>query len=406
MSQAKALYITNLGLLDNLAKTQILPYLDGLSRKGVSIHILSFEKKEHLEDNGQVGRIKKMLEASRIDWDYLVYHRRWGNVLDVLGGLVKSFRIVKKERVSILHARASIPILIAWPVAKILRRKVIYDRRGTMAGDFVDDVNRVNIFSISIFSFILKTIEKFIIRHSDATIVLSEKALALLKKDKYLSGAETVFESIPCCTDVSRFRGSKVERDAVPDLDGKFVMSYLGSLGTCYLLKEMAQFYKILKRKKSDSVFLIISHTDKGYIEGVLKEEGLEAKVDYMIRSLSPEEVPGYLLYSKCAIMFIKPVECKIGSSPTKFGESLAAGIPCIVNKGIGDTEEIIRRERVGVVVENFDAASYERAVSSILSLLEEEGLADRCVKAACDFFSLDLGIERYANIYERLNAI
>ena len=193
---------------------------------------------------------------------------------------------------------------------------------------------------------------------------------------------------------------------AMSGLNGKFVMSYLGSLGTCYLLKEMAQFYKVLKRKKGDSIFLIISHTDKRYIEGVLKGEGLEAKVDYMIIGLSPEEVPGYLLHSKCAIMFIKPVECKIGSSPTKFGESLAAGIPAIVNKGIGDTEDIIRRERVGVVVENFDADSYERAVSNILSLLEEEGLRDRCIKTANDFFSLDLGIERYMKIYKRLNEI
>ena len=45
----KALYITNLGLLDNLSQTQILPYLFGLAGKGINITILSFEKRKYLE---------------------------------------------------------------------------------------------------------------------------------------------------------------------------------------------------------------------------------------------------------------------------------------------------------------------------------------------------------------------
>jgi glycosyltransferase involved in cell wall biosynthesis len=403
MSAGKTLYITNLGLLDNLARTQVLPYLEGLVKNGLGIEILSFEKKDNLKDAAAVSRMKERLRSSGIGWSYLRYHRRWGNIVDVLAGIARGYRIVKKNAVSMLHARASIPILIAWPIAKLLRRRVIYDRRGTMVGDFVDDVNIRNVFSVGILSRALDAFEKFIMRHSDAVIVLSDRALDLLKNDPDMSGRGVITEAIPCCVDLSRFSGAPPASPGNPALKDKYTMCYLGSLGTCYLLKEMASFFKALKKRKANAFFLIISHTDKVYIEDTMEKEALIYGIDYAVMGLEPDEVGQYLSQTKFGIMFIKPVECKIGSSPTKFAESLAAGIPVIVNKGIGDTEDIIRERRIGVVVEGFDTGSYEKAVAQILGLLDTEGLRDRCVETASKYFSLDLGIGRYLNVYKKI---
>jgi glycosyltransferase involved in cell wall biosynthesis len=272
-----------------------------------------------------------------------------------------------------------------------------------MAGDFVDDVNVKNMFSIGIFSFILNKIEAFIIRRSDATIVLSKKALAGLKNDKYLGDSGSLFEHIPCCVDISKFKNGNAGRDAPVNLEGRFVVSYIGSLGTCYLLKEMAGFFKVLKRRRGNAVFLIVSHTDGGYIESVLKGEGLKRYSDYFIMGVSPEDVPSAISKSRCSIMFIKPVECKIGSSPTKFGESLAGGIPVVINKGIGDTEDVVIKEGVGILVEGFEEGFYEKAVSDLFHLLEEDGLRDRCLKVAEGSLSLDLGVRRYTGVYEKM---
>lgn len=403
MNPARALYITNLGLLDNLGQTQVLPYLEGLAKNGVAIEILSFEKKENLKDAASVDQMKDRLKGSGIEWSRLCYHRRWGNIWDVFAGVVKSFRIVRKKKVSILHARASIPVLIAWPVARLLGRKIIYDRRGTMVGDFVDDVNIRNVFSVNIFSRILESFENCIIRHSDATVVLSEKALEPLRAYARMLRRGIVAEAIPCCVDCSRFAVGKNMPSGDLVLKGRFTMCYLGSLGTCYLLKEMAFFFKALKKRRQDAFFLIISHTDKGYIEGVLEAEALEAGVDYSVISLKPDEVGQYLSQCKFGIMFIKPVECKIGSSPTKFAESMAAGIPVVVNKGIGDTEDIINKRGVGVLVDGFNTDSFERGVEEILKLLDAEGLKDRCIETAKEYFSLDMGIERYVNVYKKI---
>ena len=397
----KTLYITNLGLLDNLAQTQILPYLEELSKKGMKITVLSFEKKKYLEDKPRVKNVEERLENSGIEWRRLLYHNRWGNILDVFAGFIKTLRIVRNNDIAILHARASIPVLIAWPAAKFLRRKVIYDRRGTMVGDFVDDINVKNIFSIRFFSKLLHTIDRFIVRHSNATVVLSEKAEKILKGDRSISRVDTIIENIPCCADISKFRDNKTQKNLKVDLHEKFVMSYLGSLGTCYLLKEMSAFFKVLKGNTKNALFLIISHTEKKYIENVLKNENMESGADYIIVNLNPEEVPQYLAQCDFSIMFIKPVLCKIGSSPTKFAESLAAGIPVCANRGIGDIDKFIENNRIGVIIEGFDEKSYKESIEKLKNLLLDKSLSDRCRSVARKYFSLEMGVERYYKIYE-----
>lgn len=403
MNKQRTLYITNLGLLENLAETQVLPYLEGLSKKGVSIDILSFEKKSNLADGSAAGRMRSRLGASGIGWDYLIYHNRWGNILDVISGMAKSLSAIRRRKISILHARASIPVLIAWPIARLFRIKIIYDRRGTMSGDFVDDVNVRNIFSFGFIARMIDAFESFIIRHSDAVVVLSDKALDLLNKDVRISRKGIVLETIPCCVDQSRFIDNKSTQAPDPDLAGKFIISYLGSLGTCYLLKEMVLFFKELKKMDPSAFFLIISHSDKVYIEDVLIKEGLLSGNDYRIIALKPDEVGRYLSLCKFGIMFIKPVECKVGSSPTKFAESLAAGIPVVVNKGIGDTEDIILKRKVGVVVDGFNAVSYGKSIEEMRAILKPGDLKDRCIKTAGEYFSLDLGIERYFSVYKKI---
>lgn len=397
----KSLYITNLGLLDNLGQTQILPYLEGLSKKGINMNVLSFEKKENLENKPYLESVEKRLKGLGIEWTRLIYHRRWGNLWDALKGMVKTFNIVRNKRISLIHARASIPILIAWPVSKIVGCRIVYDRRGTMIGDFVDDVNIKNIFSARFISSIVNSIDRFIMKHSDIVVVLSKRALQNLKEDRYFANGHSSIEHIPCCTDISRFINNGSGKNIDLTLDRKTVVTYVGSLGTCYLFKEMCRFFKALKQKKPNAIFLIVSHTDRGFIEDILKGQGLLPEVDYLIFRARPDEVPAYLKKSDISLMIIKNVDCKIGSSPTKFGESLASGIPVIVNKGIGDTEDIIRRERIGIIIEDLDEDSYKKAASETLALLDnKDGLKERCIETAKRYLSLDSGIERYAEIY------
>lgn len=102
-------------------------------------------------------------------------------------------------------------------------------------------------------------------------------------------------------------------------------------------------------------------------------------------------------------LVLIKPVYFKTASAPTKLGEFLGCGVPCLVNSGVGDMAPIIADNNVGVVMREFSEEARAEAVRSLLDLIEDPDLAMRCASAARRHFSLDEGVLAYAALYERL---
>ena len=102
-------------------------------------------------------------------------------------------------------------------------------------------------------------------------------------------------------------------------------------------------------------------------------------------------------------IFFIKKVYSKIASAPTKLGEFLGCGIPCIGNSGVGDMAAILEKEHVGVAIKDFSENAMRDAVDRIITLSREPDIKQRCRKVAIKHFSLDLGVARYSEIYSSL---
>ena len=59
-----------MGLTEPLLHSQVLSYLKILSQKGVSVHILSYEKKQFLT-KANIYSIKQELDAAGIKWSFL-----------------------------------------------------------------------------------------------------------------------------------------------------------------------------------------------------------------------------------------------------------------------------------------------------------------------------------------------
>ena len=103
-------------------------------------------------------------------------------------------------------------------------------------------------------------------------------------------------------------------------------------------------------------------------------------------------------------LAFIKPSLSKSASSPTKAAEYLAAGLPVITNRGIGDLDEIICAEGAGVAVTEFSDDAYREAARQLAVLLADKTLPTRCVAAARKYFDLErIGWTRYRAVYELL---
>ena len=64
---------------------------------------------------------------------------------------------------------------------------------------------------------------------------------------------ETKIFVIPCCADLNHFSNDNCNPSKIiqfqnkyKELEDKFVLSYVGSLGTWYMADEMMEFFKIL----------------------------------------------------------------------------------------------------------------------------------------------------------------
>ena len=83
--------------------------------------------------------------------------------------------------------------------------------------------------------------------------------------------------------------------------------------------------------------------------------------------------------------------------------ETLGCGIPVVINEGIGDTAEIIRKHNVGIVVQGTSISQMEDAFKSLSILLKDPNLGNRCRKTAENLFSLKHGTDSYRKIYNNI---
>ena len=79
----------------------------------------------------------------------------------------------------------------------------------------------------------------------------------------------------------------------------------------------------------------------------------------------------------------------------------MAAGIPLIVNSGVGDVETILRDGGNGHVIGSFEKENYRESVLRLDALLKSN--PENSVACANRWYSLKEGVERYKKIYENL---
>jgi hypothetical protein len=121
------------------------------------------------------------------------------------------------------------------------------------------------------------------------------------------------------------------------------------------------------------------------------------------VRAVEPGEVAGWLCRGRAMFFFIRPIPSKRASCPTKLAEGLASGLPIVCNRGVGDLDEILEKENVGVLVDSFSEESYAKAWRRLKSLLEDSELARRCRRLAESRYALERGVEAYQRLYLEL---
>lgn len=403
MTGPLCLYVSYDGVLEPLGQSQILPYLRGLAASGIRFVLISFEKPADLACKDDVAALRRELGASGIRWVPLRYHKHpplLATLWDVLRGAVTAVWLARRDGARLVHCRSYPASVIGLAVRRMTGAKFIFDMRGFWPEERLD--GGLWTPSSPVF-WLAKRVEGLLLRASDAIVVLTERARAVLSAAPYGSSLSpaTPVAVIPCCVDVQRFTGRNASEEGTAD--GERILVYVGSVGTWYLLDEMLDFFATVARDEPELRFLILNRGEHELIRRRVRQKGLNGIV---VLSATPLEVAAHLRRAWASMYFIKPVFSKIGASPTKLGEYLAAGLPVIVNKGVGDADELVTASRVGVVVERFAYGEYAAKWRALCTLVEADpGLRVRCRETARQALGLEHGITQYWHLYETMLA-
>lgn len=404
MKKVKVLYISYDSALEPIPQSQVIPYLKELSKKGYVFHWLSFEKMSHPDLKEKRDRLAQDLRKYNIIWHPLTYYKRpylIAKIFNIFCGVIVSSIYILRNKISIIHCRSEVASVIGLTVKFIFRKKMIYDRRGFMAEDYVEGgmwkTRKSFLYKLLIF------VDNKLLLYSDRIVILAHKMKDWLAINRpWVRDKITV---IRCCVDVSRFdsnNNSKMKAEL--GLQDKFLFVYSGSLGTWYLLDNMIDFFKSTKKYIPNAHFLILTMSDHRIAKDIIKKKNVKVD-DFTIKTILFDEVPKFLQCADSSICFIKPVISKLASSPTKLAEFLASGIPVVINSGIGDCDEILQSEKIGVVVKDFTNEEYRQSVDRLLLLInEKESLRKRCIESARKYFSLSDGVAKYKEIYQALS--
>lgn len=403
------LYLCYFGLREPLVQTQVLPYLRQLVRDGVSVNLLTFEPA--LKRNWspeQIEAEQSRLAAEGLHWHCLPYHKRpslLATLYDVLLGARLAAQLIRTKGINVLHARGHVPALMGALAKSWVGGRLIFDIRGFMPEEYTD----AGIWPRNGYLYRgVKRVERYLMKSADAFVVLTEKARQILFPNCTTTDAQgRPIEVIPCCIDPSRFREADLSsRDEIRrelNLTGRRVIVYVGSFGGWYLTDEMTRFMAFAHQQEPTTFSLILTQSPTASVENRLLSLGIERE-KFFVGRVSPAEVPRYLKAADFSISFIRACYSKLSSSPTKIAEYLVSGLPILCNEGIGDLDELIARDRVGVIVRDFTPTHFAEALADLAALEKEQRLRNRCQAIANERFNLyTVGGMRYRRLYHRL---
>ena len=395
-------------MTDPLGQSQVLPYLQGLSKNGYEIFILSCEKEQAFAQNKLA--VEAMLKGFNINWVPLQYTKTppvFSTLWDIWQLRTAAKKIHAANNIDMVHTRPGIPALVGLWMKQTMGVKFLHDVREFYADSRVDGGiwNTSNPLFKIIYNY-FKRKEATQLACSDGIVCLTHAAEKIILADTaYKKG--TPLQVIPCSANLDMFNVLAINQTEKKRLqqelniaDDDFIISYLGSIGGWYLTKEMMQFCKQLADKIPNAKFLFISPHLHQVIAAEAVKYGLPTN-KLIIKKGSRNEIPVLLSFSNYSLFFIKPCYSKLSSSPTKHGEIMAMGIPVITNSGVGDVKEIVQKYNGGFVADNFLTETYSVIINQIHAGKAFDATLIR--KGAVDVYSLDKAVELYTKLYKEV---
>jgi glycosyltransferase involved in cell wall biosynthesis len=395
-ARPRVLYLVYWGAAEPLGQSIVLPPVSRLSGMGTAVTLVTFEKPADLARRFDIERISGILTRHAVRWVPLRYHK-WpkgpAKLLDLLQGVGTSLRLAVRLRPDIVHARTFLGGVIGAIVAPLVRAKLVYHAEGFYPDEQVDGGFWAE---GSLLHRAARLVERLLYARADGIVVLSERAKAVVEGLPTVQQRTTPVIVVPSCVDRKLF--SSIER--LPWNAGRSLrLVYVGSTGGRYLFQRVAEFAAVAHRRLGRVSLRVLTSTEQRAVEAALDDSGLP-RDSWSIASVPHSTMPEELARQDVGLFLFTRGISEHGCSPTKVGEYWAMGLPVVITPNVSDTEDIVRRERVGVLLSGFSAEAYARALDELLALLEDPDLPWRCRAASEKYYGLEPACERLHEMY------
>jgi glycosyltransferase involved in cell wall biosynthesis len=385
------IFISDSSLDNPILHKQGLPLLVHLSSKGYKVFFVFFVRnKETISEFSKrtISNFSHSVNFIEIKLNTIKFLPSWAPFFIL--GFVSVKKIVKENKIQILHARSLFPAILSCllKIFSLNKIKIIYDNRGVYIDEMIEKKKwKKNGLKEKFF----RQVENFLERRSDWIVVVSNRFKSHLSR-KQNANISSKISVIPNRTLVD------MDIDLTHKSNNKIILVYSGSFAIWQNTSETKKLLIQAINSFDEVMFKIISYEKDKFLSLFSQESELLHKTD--IISVEPVKVKEELSRCNCGILLRENNLINNVASPLKFAEYLAAGLPVLLSEGVGDTESIVQQYNVGVIIKNND---YITALEELRELLNDKELYHRCLRTANKEFNLRNSFNQYQEVYDGL---
>lgn len=380
---------------DALIQTYTLPYVKqiaGTLSDDNKVFLLTLEN-----DEKSVPEKLNKIQNIQIQYRALGIRAAWMWIKTIFRLLV----LIRREKISTIHAWCTPAGMIGYVLSLLSGKELIIDSFEPHAEAMVENGSwKKNSFAFKL----LFRFEKLQAHRAKYLIAISDKMKGYAKQ-KYNYGGDNYFVK-PACVNLDLFSEKNRKNTELLkqlNIENNIVCVYAGKFGGIYLEKEVFDFFKVAHDYWGTKFkALILTSNTKEEILNYCQTSNLNPEA---VTSLfvPHSKIASYIGLGDFAITPVKPIETKRYCSPIKDGEYWALGLPVVITKNISDDSDIISSNKIGSVIENFDAAAYLKSVKEIDELLKNnspEQLYNKIRPIAEKYRNFDNALKIYQTIY------
>jgi glycosyltransferase involved in cell wall biosynthesis len=285
-----------------------------------------------------------------------------------------------------LHCRGSVAAKLALAAAAGQPHvKIIFDCRGLAAAEFLynrgyttpDDAP----VDLRRAAAAIESGERASARASSGVICVSEALKRYVVQQWGVLEERVVV--VPCSTDTRSYISGAAARNETRQrhaLSDRFVIVYSGSMASWQMPEESVELFARLHAIQPNLHFLCLTLQTERFTS-LLRTRRIPDD-SFTVLALSHDQMPTYLAAADCAMLVRETCLVNEVASPVKLAEYLAADLPVILSKGIGDYSEMVAREGLGSVLPRLPR---QLGVSDFATVLADvDGVqAERCASVA-----------------------